>query len=671
MLWINGVYTGNNIFSPIVGEADQTFPITTGSQISSIWLEDAGLWPTLPANVIQYLSWYVEADEAITAQRLQMAWQANYELLPNTPVDSQIAVVSITGAKRGVNTSPVPGYETTRGRLTYSIVTTGSTHIVRWWSNTNLVAEGSIVGDGSLTCSALNNSGLTVECILTYTADLAAGEAPIDLRWPAIYYIYYNTEPLDITGGTDQTPQATVIDDGGDNYIYLSPIVNAGTYNWNVLTVDDEGVLQTTGIPITVPMIVNTVPRAPTIVGVTGNATALTLHWEIGENNCTYKVYSSEINFPVNYGDYPLPAPIVSALNATSATLPAISDYAPIDWSTEWTSLLATVDGDMVTLNTYFSTGEGALTASIMNAITLAINTSIATFGNLLHDIVSPLQASVSAASAILVEAISLNASQGYSTSQWQTQMTNAYGYYLAMIGMLMNRNASRYLLPNGAVPMAAAGGITVGVGASTDGTAATLLPPIPAACIDFVTPMIQPGYVRLCVQAVKGGVEETNGVELVVEFDVNGDIVGFRPNNPSIFNISVTNGFDLAVRGQVISDNAAVVPTQMNLYVESIPASPPPFPPMDISTPVETVSLDAPINNQQQKVINYSVPVPSSGAGWYRISLTVNSETSTDNQGEYSSFSAETLLYLCDINQMPVNNLTGKVIRGLNKPVG
>lgn len=321
---VNGAYVGRNTYLEAYDQYNEVLLLTPGTTgRASFYLEDAGLWSSFPVESFgeDYSpATYAEEDDALTAQRLQFTWSAPYTIT-SVRGDSQLSSITVTGAKRGVNVAKTN--MPTRGKLHYQILAVGTDRIVRWWCGTTLVAEGYRSGNGAVSCTEVNNSELTVACTLTYTADVLPGTAFVELRWPAAYQIHYSTAALSFP----RTAELTAYDNGSDDFTVLTALLAAGTYNWNILTIDDGGVVQTTSLPSTTAKAINSPPAAPTITSVTGDATGLTVNWAVGETGCTFTVYASHINYPINLGNFATPAPVTTALNATSAVLAAVADY--------------------------------------------------------------------------------------------------------------------------------------------------------------------------------------------------------------------------------------------------------------------------------------------------------------------------------------------------------
>lgn len=320
----NGAFTGQNAFLEAFEGYNEVLLLTPGTTASgSFYLEDAGLWPSFPAESFgagYTNSGPAQANDALTAQRLEFSWEAPYTLT-TIRGDAQISSVTVTGAKRGVNVAKTN--KPTRGKLHYQIIAVGADRIIRWWCGTTLVAEGYRTGDGVVTCSEVNDSDIEITCTLTYTADVNPGTAFIELRWPASYQIHYSTSAL----AFPRAAELTAYDNGDDDYKVLTPILSGGTYNWNVLTVDDGGVVQSASFPVTVAKTIYTPPATPTIVSVMGDATGLIVTWTVGEAGCTFTAYSSHPNYPINFGYFSAPAPKTTALDAVTTTLNAITTY--------------------------------------------------------------------------------------------------------------------------------------------------------------------------------------------------------------------------------------------------------------------------------------------------------------------------------------------------------
>lgn len=311
-VFVNGIYI-KNVWVGAKGILEEVIPTDPGTTVGSVDIQDAGQWAAFEDGFIPSTA---EEAEAESAMRLQFTWQTPYRVT-SIRGDTQISITSITGAQRGINVANVPS-RPTRGKLHYQIINEAGTYIVRWWAGRELVAEGTRVGNGSVTCSAINNSGLSIVCTITFTAEVNPGRAFVEIAWPKSYQIHYSTSALSFP----RTPEGTLNDEGIESYAFLSDELSAGAYNWNILWVDDGGNVQASGFPSTSAKTINTNPLPPTVTSIVKSGSNFVVTWTVGESGCTFTVYSSPVNYPVNLGDYTNPAAVTTALNATTANVP-------------------------------------------------------------------------------------------------------------------------------------------------------------------------------------------------------------------------------------------------------------------------------------------------------------------------------------------------------------
>lgn len=303
--------------------------VPPGETKANIYIEDVGDWGSLPDALIP--SDLSIQKEAALGDKISFFWNppstfsiAN-KLVSDPRGDSQLSAISITGMKRGANVEIVPDLPT-RGKLAYTIHNVGTTRTVRFWYKNALVAQGSRVGNGSVTCSAVNESGIDVTCTVTYTGDVLHGEAFINLVWPDTYQVHYSTGAL----AFPRAPEMTALDIGLDDFAAVTPSLNPGTYNVSVVPVIDGVEMDPGSITTTSGLVVLDVPEPPVPGTPTGNAAATTVNWAVGESGCTFDVYYSNMDAPINYGDASGPTPLTTALDATSAILAARIDYPGI-----------------------------------------------------------------------------------------------------------------------------------------------------------------------------------------------------------------------------------------------------------------------------------------------------------------------------------------------------
>jgi len=345
----DGLYLGNFYADLKTGFIQLTVPFSPGNDFGNIYIEDAGDWALLEGNQIPTADALI--FELETADRLTFQWQANYKLAP-VYGDNQLSNITVQGAKRGVNCdvySEIP----TRARLTYTITsidtaTEGFVHTVSWWNRNQLVATGSRVGNGPLTCLPASGSGLTIPCTLNYSHDVGPSTGFLEVRWPFSYQLHWlaSGDATGATGSTDETgltegilayprtPNAIKYDNGGDLFVYQTPRLKPGIHHWNILSVDDEGNVETNPIePADSPKIISPLPASPTITSVVSNGSnQITINWDAGEPGCTYDIYASKSNRPVD-----LKTSILTTLaNASSATfsnlLVSPNDFTNAAW---------------------------------------------------------------------------------------------------------------------------------------------------------------------------------------------------------------------------------------------------------------------------------------------------------------------------------------------------
>lgn len=317
-LYVNGTYEGFNRYANPNEIIQTVSPLDPGTTAASAYLEDCGDWSAFPDGFSP--DGQAETNDATSAQRIQFVWTAPYSLT-SVRGDTQLSAITVTGAIRNVNVQR--SNRNTRGILSYTISNSGGTYTVSWYNGDALVAQGSRAGNGAVSCAEQNNSGLAVACTITYTADVAADTAYLELRWPESYAVHYSTTALSFPRAAEET----VNDSGLNDFEHLTPVLAAGTYYWNILTVDDDGITQSAGFATTTTLQINTTPASPTITGVTGTAAALTVNWTVGEAGCTFTAYHSYIDGVTNFGQYLGPAAVTTAADATSAILPAVTGY--------------------------------------------------------------------------------------------------------------------------------------------------------------------------------------------------------------------------------------------------------------------------------------------------------------------------------------------------------
>jgi len=607
---VNAVYMGN-FWCDTSGIIELVLPPNVGNTISSFWIEDCGKQSGFPADTIPYATWQATRMDALTANRIGFRWSiAGQYILSTVQGDSQLSSITITGAKRGVNVEDVPDYPS-RGRIYYSLQTISTTRILRWWNGNKLIAEGTRNGDGAVSCSQVDNSGVSVAATITYTGEVKLGAAFIDLKWPASFQLHYTTSSLSYP----RTPEATMQNNGSDTYAYITAALSAGSYNLGIMPVDDEGheASMATNLPAS-PVVINTEPAAPTITGVTGSAAAgLTVAFTNGEAGCTYKGYYSLKNAPINFGNMASgPAAIgPTAANATSLTTAAIADYTAVDNTSDYTTLQTSFDSAVSTCNTAFAAGAASFTTAFQtceSSILAAMNTYGNTLGLSLNDMKEQVKAYEDN-----VEAFLSYVGTSLDATVWATQAGVYYGNWLKFLGTILQDNPARYGLPNGAIAGSLSGGNTLTAGSqiTAQGEAGDSIARTNQSLYALAQPFVKPAKFYIVVRATKTSIEEQNGAVWEVELDGTGAIVGARPARAMVVNIA-TSGLALTVTGGYVSDNAAGTATHLDLYVIAAAAT------LDPTTPDKSVALPSSDVNgfSQASFAAHTV----AGSGWYKV---------------------------------------------------
>lgn len=334
-IFVNGVL--RKVISDISIErpmSESFIALQPGETGAYVYIEDLGDWyfdiddPRVPTDPAR-------EKEATISDKLSFTWetsttfsQANGYILGNCG-SSQLSNISVTGMQRFTNVKEIPQMPR-RARLDYTIQLTTAGIVVSWFKGTTLVAQGITDATGTggtdvtnLVCSEANKSGLTVTCDLDFQGNINnVDEGFIIMGWPDSYQVHYSAaSALEFP----RTPEGNVIDVGNDTFGFETPSIDPGTYQAAIVPVRD-GVALSSGILVVEDIELNQVPLAPTIETISGNSDAITVAWAAGESGCTYKVYSSYPDMPINYGNFgnpPVQSVGVDVLEATLDPIPA------------------------------------------------------------------------------------------------------------------------------------------------------------------------------------------------------------------------------------------------------------------------------------------------------------------------------------------------------------
>jgi len=625
---INSTYLGN-FWCDSSGVMELVLPPNYGNSIASFWIEDCGRQSGFSEDDLPYVTWQARYQDSLTANRLGYQWSVEGQYKYSTVQgDSQLSSIAIVGAKRGVNVEDVPEYPT-RGRIYYTLLYIAGgmgTYIVRWWNGNKLIAEGTRSGDGVVSCTQIDSSGITATATITYTGEVKLYSAWIDLKWPKTYQIHYSTSSLSFP----RTPEATVTDNGVDDYSYISTTLASGTYNTAIVAVDDEGDQESapTVIPTYSPVIISNGPAAPTITGVTGSAAAgLTVAFTNGEAGCTYKGYYSLKNAPINFGNYSAgPTPIgPTATNATSLATAAIADVAAVDNTSDYTTCQTAFDAAVSTCNTAFTVGAVGFVAAFQTceaSVLLAVNALGAALGLSLNDMKEQIVAYEDNVEAYL----NYVGTSTLTATEWATQAGIYYGNWLKFLGTTLQDNPARYSLPNGAVAGSLSGGNTLTAGSQITGTgeAADNSQRTNQSLYQLAQPSVKAAKFYIVVRATKSSAEEQNGAVWEVELDAAGAIVAARPAKATITSIA-TSGLALTVTGAYVSDNAVGTATTLDLYVIAAAST------LNTASPDKSVSLPGgEVNGLQQATFAAHTVA---GTGWYKVYILARTAASTRSE--------------------------------------
>lgn len=237
----------------------------------------------------------------------------------------QLTSWSLTGLKRFANVKPVP-YRPLWGQLAVTIANSGGTYTVTLKLDNITIASGSRVGNGSVTLSASNSSGVSGSVTITFTGEVTSG-AYLVARWPASIKMHHRITTPFAAPDFPRTAEGTLYDDGRQNvYKYRSGILAAGTY-YVVPHQVDEGGNESTGIAGGGSTVVLVTPpeAAGTPVYASGGAAATTINFAASATpGSTYNIYDSNITDLLDVET--VTATHIAGSGTLSEVLPALTD---------------------------------------------------------------------------------------------------------------------------------------------------------------------------------------------------------------------------------------------------------------------------------------------------------------------------------------------------------
>jgi len=618
-VFINGKYA-RIMAIPMTGDLVVSEPIAPGGQVSSVYLVDVGDWDSFGLSPSSMPGGWIEEQEAAEARRIRMSWDSTYSIVG--PIgDSQLSSITLTGMTRGMGQWDA-SHPHTRKVFNYTITTlTGGNRLVRLWAGSTLLAQGSVSGGGAITLSEFEKSGVNGSCWLSWAHDVSSG-ATIQARWNDGYQMHYSTSPL----AYPRTPEAIIEDDGSTSYSYLTPLLPAGSYNYNVLPIDDNGLTSDSPpVPSDSPKPVHQPPAAPTITGASGCHGAISLYWTQGEPACRYKVMSSNNNEPPNDGSHVYPPPFTCPTGATSTVIPPVLDWGFHDLAGDLAGLDASVESSLFQVIAAWQAGETGFAAVLAQQMTL-IQLALRAFGDEVGTNTQPM-----------IEAIGMLHSQmdglsGQSSgSAWPALMEPELSWLVAVLGQMIQGNPMRWSMPGGIMPAQA---------------------PIPTiSCLDLATPSPRPCRLHCIVRAWRqsDGIEEHNDQDHEIELDQYGCVVQPRPNDAWIWSV-YADGLALSVTSRVTTDDSSSVADGVDLFVVPAASS------IDYSSPQATAALGPYTTGVSTAIDTYSAP----SSGFYRFAILARAGGSQS----LPDASRERVIYLADAAAGLISGLEGLVIR-------
>lgn len=259
--------------------------------VHSVSAAPMGQWETADGIDVVVQEMYFTVDKG---RMVQIDIDAVIETVEAYGDSGQFSAWSLAGLARYTTGRPYGG-RMTEEQIDITLENSGGTYTVTLSLNGYNIAQGSRVGNGVVTLTAQNSSGVSGSVTLAFTAVIAEGDAYAVARWAKTYSVVIGLL------------STTVYDTGLGNALtaILGPFA-AGTYNWSNTAVSDTGVNGTaqTGT-VTVPgrpeppaaltYVSGNCGTAPATPATTISFTAATTP------GATYRIYDSELNMPTDF----------------------------------------------------------------------------------------------------------------------------------------------------------------------------------------------------------------------------------------------------------------------------------------------------------------------------------------------------------------------------------
>lgn len=635
-----GVWSLNEHVASEVTELTSAWPYQPGSSTNaSVEVVEVGGHEQFDESYYVPGGWVAE-NEASDAGRIRAQWVAGYSVEEDTG-EGSLASVTITGANRFTNCEPDDKYPLTRARLWYSIEAVGGDRIVRLFANGSLVASGSRTGDGLVTLSENNLSGLSGSALLTYSADVTIDTAFLQLQWAKKYYFHYSTSPLSYP----RTPEMVVYDRGVTNYVAITPVLDSGTYNYAIQAVSDEGVEQDPpDVPSDSPKLIYGPPLPVTHVSQTGTASAITVNWLPGEPYCWFTVYSSLVDEPVNTGQWPTPWPINKPVGSTSCTLQPVLNHAPLDRTAEWDAFTSGMLDVVANMNAAWDAGMTGFTDALDAQAERARNFLLGLQEGIDVPVNDLLEQQVMAFTAVRETAVLFSDSED--DDDFREGIHAAFSTFLNEMSLIVHGRTSAYTFSDGSLPFSGTGTEDGEDGTSNqgDGLAARI------GAYDLSHPLVTNRIVRVIIRATSAltGLQEASDEVVEMELDENGDMVQPRPNKASIYSVE-SAGLTVTFGVQYRTDDQKAAPSRLNVYYAAAPSSPTYVVPQgQVSAGTETYGL-----------ITGNVTITFPSKGYYVVAAKAESAAGTT-----SSYAKETTIWVGDEQPAGPTGVKASVIR-------
>lgn len=259
------------------------------------------------------------------AKNVRIEFNAVIDVIDDSFGDtSQLSGWSLSGLRRFTTGSKVDNYDT-RVKIDLELTTAGSIRTLNLYAAENLlIATGSRTGDGVITLSEQNDSGLSGSVTVAYSSGIVLGTAYLHARWASSYTIKVGTTyPTALV-------TASVEDDGFANrFSEVVEGLDPGTYEYWIDTISDNGVTKSA----TAALGSFTIPGRPEAPGdislqsTPGDWTGTNIEFAASATGgATYRIYDSDLDDAIDWGN--IAATEAAGSGTIQITLPSLSSAA-------------------------------------------------------------------------------------------------------------------------------------------------------------------------------------------------------------------------------------------------------------------------------------------------------------------------------------------------------